>query len=143
MFWVVLTALVSVLVFKTDLFSEKVKEPTGQDSFNIKLKCAEYGKGIEQDFSTYSWTSYNIEENFYSPIKNSCFTSVFAEQSDRANPYTAFMIWDSLTKEMLFYRDTSLTNNQDISAIHLNAIKYLKGEESLRYSEKDWNLSND
>jgi hypothetical protein len=41
---------------------------------------------------------------------------------------------------MVFYRDTTLTNGQDLSDIYGNAKAYLKGEAELKYTEKDWNL---
>lgn len=107
-----------------------------QSVFEMKSKCVGYRNDIEKILEETSWNSYSIDEIFYSPIKNSCLYSVLASQKT----YSAYIIWDYLTGEMIFYRDTTLTNGQDLSDIYRNAKSYLKGEGELKYTEKDWNL---
>lgn len=109
-----------------------------QNAFEMKAKCATYKEKIETKMQSTMWSSYNIDDVFYSPIKNSCLYAVTALQSNRDNPYGAYIIWDYLTDNMLFYRDTSLSKGQDIKAIYDNAKGYLMGSESLKYSHDDW-----
>lgn len=110
-----------------------------EDAFNMKAKCASYREDIGKKLGATLWTSYSIDEIFYSPIENSCLYAVSAYQE--RGSYSAYIIWDQLSGEMLFYRDTSLTNGQDITAIYQNAKQYLKGEMDLEYSRDDWELS--
>jgi len=110
-----------------------------EDAFNMKAKCASYREDIEKKMEAKLWTSYSIDEIFYSPIENSCLYAVSAYQE--RGSYSAYIIWDQLSGEMPFYRDTSLTNGQDIVVIYQNARQYLKGEAVLKYSRDDWELS--
>lgn len=112
-----------------------------QEIFEMKSKCASFEANIKKRMEETFWMNYVIEEIFYSPIRNSCMYSVYGNQIDHSNNlYHGYMIWDYLTTELVFYRDTTLTNNQDISDIYQNAIDYLKGNNPLKYEEKDWML---
>ncbi len=110
------------------------------DLITMKKSCASYRSDIITKMNTTNWSSYIVDEVFFSPQKQSCLYAVFAMQNKRNVPYSAYIIWDYFTGEMLFYRDTTLTNDQDLSAIYKNARGYLGGIEQLKYDERDWNL---
>lgn len=111
---------------------------SSQYTFEMKTRCAEYREEIESKMQTTLWSSYNIDDIFYSPAKNSCLYAVTAIQNNRDIPYVAYIIWDYLSDKMLFYRDTSLPKGQDIKSIYANAKNYLMGNESSKYSHEDW-----
>ena len=50
------------------------------------------------------------------------------------------MIWDYFDDDLIFYRDTTLTNGDDIKSIYLNAVDYLLGKSSLQYDKALWML---
>lgn len=111
---------------------------TTQEAFEMKAKCATYREGAEAKMKKTMWSSYNIDDLFYSPVLNSCLYAVTALQNNRPTPYGAYIIWDYLTEDMLFYRDTSLSKGQDIQSIYTNAKGYLMGTESMKFSHDDW-----
>lgn len=113
--------------------------------FELKERCASYRGDIEKKMETTLWSSYFIDEIFYSSKENSCLYAVSAYQKESllsGASFSGYVIWDYLTGEMLFYRDTSLTNGQDIVAMYQNARRYLKGEAGLEYDRGDWDLSD-
>lgn len=146
---------VAIFVWKTpnlnlsDITKQKVLSKSPQppvssssqddDLFKIKAECASHKGDIENKLAATQWSWYLIAEVFYSPIKSSCFYAVNAYQN--RGSYSAFIIWDYFTGEMIFYRDTTLTENQNIEDMYRNARKYLKSEENLKYNEADWELS--
>ncbi len=134
--------IVATLFFLTIIaFGSLFQQNRARETFEMKSKCVTYKNNIEKELAKTSWSSYVVDEIFYSPINNSCYYAVIAQQNNRLDPYTAYIIWDYLTTEMPFYRDTSLTNGQNISDIYHNAKNYLKGTGKLNFSNKDWNLS--
>lgn len=146
--WFLVGAIVIVLILATLFISWQLPfnvvnttetNSQTQDTFTMKAKCASYREDIEQRMAATLWTRYAVDEIFYSPIENSCLYAVNAYQE--RNSYSAYIIWDYLSGEMLFYRDTTLTNGQDIASIYQNAKEYLKGEAELQYSQNEWELS--
>ncbi|MDD2890867.1 MAG: hypothetical protein PHE49_09570 [bacterium] len=115
------------------------KDNNTQDIFEMKAKCPTYREEIIKIMEETSWAEYSIDEIFYSPIRNSCLYAVLANQRS----YSAYIIWDYFTGEMLLYRDTTLTYDQDLSDIYRNAKQYLKGEGELKYTKKDWNTDSE
>lgn len=125
---------------KSNSLKKTEKALDAQQLFEMKAKCAIYKDEIEKRLQETFWTSYIVEEIFYSPVENSCLYAVFAYQE--LGSYSAYMIWDYFTDSLVFYRDTTLTKGQDLDVIYKNATKYLMGEQELKYSKEDWNLSD-
>jgi len=149
-----LLALVSLLLIGAGCQPTNVTPPSPQEKaapettsdqqsiFEMKAKCATYKAGAEEKMKDTSWSSYHVDEVFYSPVKNSCLYAVSAQQ-DKGGFYAAFIIWDYFTGQMIMYRDTTVTKEQNISDMYQNARRYLKGEEELKFNEDDWELSDD
>ena len=116
-------------------------ESDTQRVFEAKEECSSYESNIRSKMKETSWSSYTLDEIFYSPVKNSCLYSIIAKQEKRQSPYTAFIIWDYFTDEMILYRDTTLTNNQNLLDIYENAQLYLKGQAQFKYTEEDWKFN--
>lgn len=133
-------ALKPYLVSKNQEESSSISQIS---KLEVKEKCSDHRDEIEEKMSKTFWTSYNIEEIFYSEVRNSCLYSVVAYQESSSlsgTEFGAYMIWDLFDDELIFYRDTSLTNGLDIQDMYHNAVDYLQGEGSLKYDEKLWNL---
>lgn len=149
--FLLLLGFVLFFIFRLDKpRSEALKTSTDTNLFNskdntaleMKVKCATYRPEIVKFMEEKSWSKYYIGDIFYSSVKNSCLFSVIGYTDSSAiikQSFTGYMIWDYLTNNLIFYRDTTLTNGQNITDVYDNAVSYLKGESQLKYSEKDWN----
>ena len=121
---------------------QKSASITDPDSLNTANFVCESNRNkmVEKMEATF-WSSYFIDEIFHSPKIDACLFGVSAIQN-QGEMHKAYIIWDYVTGDMDFYRDTTLTNGQDISDIYHNALRYLQGKEDLRYDpEKDWRLN--
>lgn len=128
---------------KTQVVSEGSTESDQAILFENKQKCISYKNDIEKKMTETAWDEYVLEEIFYSSNKNSCLFSVIAHKESSTylgESYLAYMIFDHLTDSLVFYRDSTLTNGDDIKNIYKNAVEYLKGNESLKYDKSKWNL---
>jgi len=149
--WLIAAPIVLILVFilgrasnsTTLTESQTISQVSNNasSSSGSSLECQSIKPDIDKLMAETYWTSYKLDEIFYSPIKKSCLYAVTALQTDRAAPYTAFIIWDYYSSEMIFYRDTSLAGTAALSGMYQNARAYLKNEDTLQYPMEKWNLT--
>lgn len=114
------------------------------EALEVTQDCSNYEQKYEDFLGSSNWSEYTIQGVYFSPIESTCIVSVYAIADDNTSnlPRVAFIIYKADSQDLLFYRDTSNLRNEslvDLSDIHINAVKYLRGIEDLKYSRYKWN----
>lgn len=152
-FFIILILIFSFILYKSmqykNTFNQEQENKTigkldNQTVFENKQKCATYKEEINKKMGETEWTKYIIEDIFYSEQENSCLFSVIGYQEKSAllgESYVAYMIWDYLSDNLIFYRDSTVTDGLDIADLYKNAVEYLQGKDTLKYKRSQWNYN--